>query len=99
MVGTMLLTGWALVFGVLAPMGFVSAEALAYDRAYELASHGIGRIVLAALMILPLWKGAHHVRSFLIDFGGGERDTAVATLLYAIATAGSILAIAAVVRL
>ena len=99
MIGTMLLTGWALVFGVLAPMGIVPAEALAYDRAHGLASHVIGRVVLAALIILPLWKGAHHVRSISIDFGGAERDTIVATLVYAIATAGSILAIAAVVRL
>ena len=99
MLGTMLLTGWVLVFGVLAPMGIVPAEALAFDRAHSLASNVIGRIVLAALIVLPLWKGAHHVRSLANDFGGAERDTSVATLLYAIAAAGSILAIVAVVRL
>ncbi len=99
MVGTMLLTGWVLVFGVLAPMGIVPADALSYDRAHGLASHVIGRAVLAALIALPLWKGAHHVRSLSIDFGGAERDTKVATILYAIAAAGSILAIVAVVRL
>jgi fumarate reductase subunit D len=99
MVGTMLLTGWVLVFGILAPMGVVPAEALAFDRAYGLASHFIGRVVLAALIVLPLWKGAHHVRSISNDFGGAERDTSVATLLYAIAAAGSVLAIVAVVRL
>ena len=59
----------------------------------------IGRAVLAALIALPLWKGAHHVRSLSIDFGGAERDTNLATVLYAIAAAGSILAIVAVVRL
>ncbi len=99
MVGTMLLTGWVLVFGVLAPMGIVPAEALSYGRAHGLASHLIGRVVLAALIILPLWKGAHHVRSLFVDFGGGERDATVATLLYAIATAGSVFAIVAVARL
>ena len=99
MVGTMLLTGWVLVFGVLAPMGFVPAEALSYDRAYGLASNVIGRVVLAALIALPLWKGAHHVRSLSIDFGGAERDAVVATILYALAAAGSIFAIVAVVRL
>ena len=99
MVGTMLLTGWVLVFGVLAPLGIVPAEALSYDRAHGLASHVVGRVVLAALMVLPLWKGAHHVRSISNDFGGAERDTSVATLVYAIAAAGSMLAIVAVVRL
>ena len=99
MVGTMLLTGWVLVFGVLAPMGIVPAEALSYGRAHDLASNLIGRVVLAALIALPLWKGAHHVRSLSIDFGGAERDASVATILYAIAAAGSIFAIVAVVRL
>lgn len=99
MVGTMLLTGWILVFGVLAPMGIVPAEALSYGRAHGLASHIIGRVVLAALIILPLWKGAHHIRSLSVDFGGGERDATVATLLYGTAIAGSIFAIVAVARL
>ncbi len=99
MVGTMLLTGWVLVFGILAPLGIVPAEALSYDRAHGLASSVIGRAVLAALIALPLWKGAHHVRSLSVDFGGAERDSSVATLLYAIAAGGSILAIIAVVRL
>jgi hypothetical protein len=39
------------------------------------------------------------VRSLSIDFGGVERDAAVASLLYAIAGVGSLLAIVAVIRL
>ena len=35
----------------------------------------------------------------IIDFGGAERDAVVATILYALAAAGSIFAIVAVVRL
>ena len=49
--------------------------------------------------MLPLWKGAHHVRSLSIDFGGVQRDPVVATVLYAIAAVGSLLAVVAVVRL
>ena len=64
-----------------------------------LASHPIGRLVLLALIALPLWNGAHHLRHFLIDLGGYERDAALAPLLYAGATALSVVAIAAVVRL
>ena len=30
----------------------------------------VGQLILAALLVLPLWKGAHHVRSLLIDLGG-----------------------------
>jgi fumarate reductase subunit D len=105
LIGTMLLTGWILVVGLLIPMGFVDASALSYTRAHDLATAKLlgfiplGQLVLAALLILPLWKGAHHVRSMLIDFGGGERDGIVGSLLYAIAAAGSVMAIMVLVRL
>jgi fumarate reductase subunit D len=99
LIGTILLTGWILVVGLGVPLGIVSADALSYDRAHALASNPIGRLFLLALLVLPLWKGAHHVRSLSIDFNGLSRDAAVATLLYAIAAAGSLLAIVAVVRL
>ena len=99
MIGTMLLTGWLLVVGLAAPLGVVPADALAYERALRLAAHPLGRLVLVALIALPLWKGAHHVRHLSIDFGGGERDALVAPLLYALAVAGSLLAIVAAVRL
>ncbi len=99
LIGTMLLTGWLLVVGLAAPLDLVPADALAYERAHALAAHPIGRLVLAALIALPLWKGAHHLRHLSIDFGGGERDALVAPLLYTLASAGSLLAIVAVVRL
>jgi len=99
LIGTILLTGWVLVVGLLAPLGLVSDGALAFERAHRLAAHPIGRLVLLAIVALPLWKGAHHLRSLAIDFGGGHRDAAVATLLYAIATVGSLLGLVAVARL
>ena len=99
LLGTILLTGWILVVGLLIPLGIVPAEALRYERAHLLASNIVGKIVLAAMMALPLWKGAHHLRSLAVDFGGGERDAAVGATLYAIASAGTVLAILAVARL
>lgn len=105
LLGTMLLTGWILVVGILIPMGIVDSSALNYMRAHQIATttlFGIvplGKLILAALLVLPLWKGAHHVRSMLIDFGGGERDGLVGTVLYLIAIVGSVMGIAAVVAL
>jgi fumarate reductase subunit D len=99
MLGTMLLTGWLLVVGLGIPLGLVPADALGFDRAHALAAHPIGRLVLFALIALPLWKGAHHVRHLSIDFGGGDRDAWVAALLYALAAAGSLLALVAALRL
>jgi fumarate reductase subunit D len=99
MLGTILLTGWVLVVGILVPLGLVSAEALAYDRALELGANPIGRLLLLALIALPLWKGAHHLRHLAIEFGGHSRDAAVASVLYALAALGSLLGIVAVIRL
>jgi fumarate reductase subunit D len=99
LIGTILLTGWLLVVGIAVPLGLVPAQALSYERAHMLASHWVGRLVLLGLIALPLWKGAHHLRSLSMDFGGAGRDTAVAAVLYALAALGSLLAICAVVRL
>lgn len=104
LIGTMLLTGWILVFGILHPLGMIDPGALSYDRAYRLATASvvglpIGKLILAAILVLPLWKGAHHVRSLHVDFGGAERDGVVGTLLYGIALVGSVIGVAAVVGL
>jgi len=99
LIGTILLTGWVLVIGLLLPLGLVDPAALDYERAHRLGSTLIGRLVLLAILVLPLWKGAHHVRSISVDFGGGDRDSLVATLLYGVALAGSVLGVLAVARL
>ena len=97
LLGTILLTGWLLVVGIAAPLGIV--DTLSYTRAHDLGASLIGRMLLLALIALPLWKGAHHMRHVFIDMDGGDRDAMVAPLLYLLAAAGSLLAILAVVRL
>jgi fumarate reductase subunit D len=99
LLGTILLTGWVIVVGIAIPLGIISAEALSFERAHMLASHIVGRLVLLGLIVLPLWKGAHHLRHVAIDSGGGDRDAVVAPILYLIATLGSILAVVAVFRI
>ena len=99
MIGTILLTGWVLVVGLLIPLDIVSAEALSYERAHMLASHPIGRLVLLGILALPLWKGAHHVRHFFIDRGHAAHDATIGGLAYLVATLGSIAALVVVVRL
>ena len=99
LIGTMLLTGWILIVGLAVPMGLVLPEALAFERVHALASSIVGRLVLAALIVLPLWKGAHHMRHMSIDLRGAERDVVVAPILYAIALLGSLAGVLAVVRL
>ncbi len=97
--GTILLTGWLLIVGIAAPLGLVPAEAMDYGRVYALASNPIGRLVLLLTAVLPLWKGAHHLRHLSIDHAGEHRDVIVAPILYGIAALGSIVGIVGVIRL
>jgi fumarate reductase subunit D len=99
LIGTILLTGWVFVVGIAMPLNIISPESLSYDRALMLASNIVGRFVLLGLIILPMWKGAHHMRHAFIDSGGGDRDAKVAPLLYLVASLGSAFAVYAVFRI
>lgn len=100
MLGTLLLPGYLLAVGIGGPLGWFGPDALSYERLHGMASHPIGgilfRLVLLALIALPMWKGAHHLRALSVDFDGHHRDGAVGSLLYLVAIAGSLLGIYAV---
>jgi fumarate reductase subunit D len=99
MVAALFYPALLLVLTLAAPLGVLSPEALGYERALALASHPIGRVAIAGVVALPLWAGAHHVRHVAIDFGGIARDGWFGSLCYALALAGSVLAVLAVIRL
>ncbi len=96
-VGSLLVPAWLLVVGVAAPLGWT--DGLAWERAYALASNPLGRLVILALIVFPLWNAANHLRHFLIDLGGYDRDGAMAPLIYAAAAVLSVVAVVAVVRI
>ena len=99
MVGGLLLPAFILVWGLAATLGFVEAGAVSYERVHGLASGVVGRALLAAVIALPLWGGAHHLRHVWIDFGGLKSDALVGSLLYLVALIGSVAAVVAVVGL
>ena len=99
LVGGLLYPAFLLVVTLAQPLDVLSADALSFERAHGLASHPLGRVVLAAAIALPLWAGAHHVRHLAIDLGGIARDAWFGALCYALALAGSVLAVMAVARL
>ena len=99
MVGTLLLPGYLLTVTIGGPLGMLPEGALSFDRAHAIASNPIGRVVLLAIIALPLWKGAHHTRALAVDMLGHHSDALVGSLLYAIAATGSVLAILAVLAI
>jgi succinate dehydrogenase subunit D len=98
-VGALLYPAWLLMVGLAAPLGAISPHALSYERMLGLASNPIGRLVLLVAIALPLWAGAHQIRHLQIDLGGIARDGWFGALCYAVALAGSVAAVLAVIRL
>jgi fumarate reductase subunit D len=99
MAGTLFLPGYLLTVTLGGPLGMLPDGALSFERVHGLASNLVGRVILLALIALPLWKGAHHTRSLALDTFGHHSDGLVGTLLYAIAAVGSVLGILAVLSI
>lgn len=99
MVGTMLLPAYLLTVTLGAPLGMLPEGALGWERAHAIASNPIGRLILLAIVALPLWKGAHHLRAVFADWLGHGPDGLIGSLLYGIAVVGSLLGIYAVLTL
>lgn len=96
-VGSLLYPAWVLVVGIAAPLGWT--DGLEAERALRLGGSLIGRVVLLALIVFPLWNAAHHFRHWLIDLGGYERDRVMAWLIYGAADVLTLVALWAVIRI
>ena len=71
-------------------------DLLAFDRMQALAGHWLVKVAIAGTVFLSLWSAAHRLRITCYDLGV-RADTAVATVLYAVAlaaTAASVLYLA-----
>jgi fumarate reductase subunit D len=99
LVGTLLLPGYLMTVTLGGPLGLLPEGAIAYDRMHGIASNPVGRLVLLALIALPLWKGAHHTRALAVDLLGHHADAPVGSLVYAVAAVGSVLGILAVLTI
>ena len=94
-----LLQPWEAVVGIAHPAGWVSDGALAYERVSGLASSLMARALLGAAVATLLWNGAYHLRHTAMDLLGQKWDVRVAPFHYAVAVAGSVMAVTAVARL
>lgn len=94
---TAFLTPVLILLTLLVALGH-APELLAFERLHAFASHWLAKFAIAVVVFLSLWSAAHRLRITLYDFGV-RADTLVATLLYAIAGAGSVAVIAYLARL
>ena len=84
---TAFLTPVLILLTLLAAFGHVP-ELLAYERLRAFAGHGIVKLVIVGVVFLSLWSAAHRLRITCYDLGI-RADTLVATVVYAVALAGT----------
>jgi fumarate reductase subunit D len=84
---TAFLTPALVVVTLLAALGH-TPDLLAYERLQAFAAHWLARIAIAGVVFLSLWSAAHRLRITCYDLGI-RADTLVATLVYALALAGT----------
>jgi fumarate reductase subunit D len=84
---TAFLTPALILLTLLAALGH-APDLLAYERLHAFAGHWFTKLALAGVVFLSLWSAAHRLRITCYDLGV-RADVAVATVVYAVALAGT----------
>ena len=72
---------------LLAALGH-TPDLLAYEKLHAFAGHWLAKVALVGVVFLSLWSAAHRLRITCYDLGI-RADTLVATVVYAVALAGT----------
>ena len=94
---TAFVTPALIVLTLLAALG-ATPELLQYDALLAFMRHGLVEVVAAGVVFVSLWSAAHRLRITCYDLGV-RADTLVATVVYAVALAGTAAAIVYLSRL
>jgi fumarate reductase subunit D len=84
---TAFVTPVLILLTLLAALGH-APDLLAFDRMHALAGHWLAKAAIAGTVFLSLWSAAHRLRITCYDLGV-RADTLVATVVYAVALAGT----------
>ena len=84
---TAFLTPVLILLTLLAALGH-APDLLAYDRLHAMLGHWLAKAAVAGVVFLSLWSAAHRLRITCYDLGL-RADVAVATVVYAVALAGT----------
>jgi fumarate reductase subunit D len=86
------------VIGIAVPLGLLSQGALSYDRMLVLAQNPVGKVILFAVIFLPLWHAAHRLLTTLHDLGLPKGRVAMSAC-YGAAALGSVAAVVVLLRI
>ncbi len=81
-----------LLTGLAIPLGWLAPETLAYERVLAFVQHPLGKLIMLAVIFLPVWHAAHRLRITAHDFGI-RADGLIAVVCYGLAALGTVAAI------
>ena len=84
---TAFVTPALILLTLLAALGH-APDLFAFDRLHAVMGHWLAKVVAVGVVFLSLWSAAHRLRITCYDLGV-RADIAVATVVYAVALAGS----------
>ena len=87
------------ITGIAVPLGILPAETLSYERVLAFASSWWGKLVLLAVIALPLWHAAHRIFHSLHDLGVHWGRGFFKLLCYGLAALGSLVALGVLVAI
>ncbi len=94
---TAFVTPVLILLTLLAALGH-APDLLAFDRLHAFAGHWLAKLAIAGTVFLSLWSAAHRLRITCYDLGV-RADTAVATVVYVVALAGTFAAVLYLTRI
>ena len=92
MIAAMIFPVCIIITGILIPIGFEDNEAFNYERIYNAISHPFIKLILFAVIALPLFHWAHRFRFTLVDIGLKRMSTIISILCYGGAITGTLVA-------
>jgi fumarate reductase subunit D len=84
---TAFLTPALILLTLLAALGH-APDLLAYEQLHAFTGHWLVKVAIAGVVFLSLWSAAHRLRITCYDLGV-RADILVATIVYAVAVAGT----------
>ncbi|MGH2657770.1 MAG: fumarate reductase subunit FrdD [Actinomycetota bacterium] len=100
MVSAFLIPIHVVILGIAFAAGWLSDDALSYQRVLDLARHPLAKVYLGILVVMPLYHWAHRFRyavHHLLGIHGWQR--LVATLCYGTAIVGTALTVWVLLRI
>ena len=92
MVAAMVFPVLIIITGILIPFGLAGDDPLNFENIHSAVSHPLIKLILFAVISLPLFHWAHRFRFTLVDVGLRSVSTLIAILCYGGAIAGTIVA-------